>query len=210
MMAFKDTTLVVSQSCIDDMPRSVNLKKWSLEAFDDVFLLEDEISVEFHHVAGHTIDSSVAFIPEEKVLFGGDLFFEKTANFGLPFMGFYRNRPRSDGNPEEHIAAYKKFKEMKVETIVPGHGNLITNAQDHLDVQIKFFQDLGAFMVFQIQSGMALEEITLPELEPIAQAYYDVENREKKAAARRWLDTYLEKLKVSFYTYYSSRPDPSI
>ncbi len=203
MMAFKDTTLIASSRCIEDIPRSVKLGRWSVQTFDDRFILGDDKQVEFHHVAGHTVGSSVAFVPDEKVLFGGDLFFEQSVNFGLPFMSFYQNRPKSDGNPEEYIAAYEKFKTLKVEVIVPGHGNVIYDVQNYLDMQIKFFKDLRAFIISEIKDGKSVNEINLPQLEPIEQAYVDVESRQQKSAARRFLKNYLEKLKRSFYSYYS-------
>lgn len=206
MMAFKDTTLIASSKCIDDIPRSARLGKWSVERFDDKLILGEDREVEFFHVAGHTVGSSVAFVPEDKVLFGGDLFFERSVNFGLPFMGFYQNRPRSDGNPEEYISAYERFKKMKVEVIVPGHGNLIHEAQNHLNVQIEFFKELRDFIIVEIAEGKTVDEVVLPQLDPIAQAFSDVEKRKKKNAARRWLINYLDKLKISFYKYYSSHP----
>jgi glyoxylase-like metal-dependent hydrolase (beta-lactamase superfamily II) len=206
MMAFKDTTLVVSRKCVEDIPRSVKLGRWSVVSFDDRLDLGEDKQLEFHHMAGHTVGSSVAYVPMDKVLFSGDLIFERSVNFGLPFMGFYQNRPKIDGNPEEHIAAYEQFKKWDVETIVPGHGDLIHDAQDYLDTQIMFFKDLRAFIIAEIEDNKSSDEIVLPQLDPIAQAFSDVEKREQKSAARRWLINYLDKLKLSFYRYYSTHP----
>ena len=147
--------------------------------------------------------ASVAYIPEEQVLFGGDLFIAKPVNFGLPFMGFYQNRPKRDGNPEEYLAAYKKFLEWGVETIVPGHGHVVQEAPSYIKEQIRFFKDLRSFVKSEISDGKPVEEIELPRLDPIQQAYDDVDSRKKRGAALRWLNHYVDVLKTSFYNHYS-------
>ena len=203
MNAFKDVNLIISSKCLENMPTSVRLSKWSVESFEQSMILDDDITIEFHLVAGHSVGSSIAFIPQEKVLFGGDLFIEKRVNFGLPFMGFYQNRPKKDGNPDEYLAAYDKFRKMRVEVIVPGHGNIILDAPSHLDEQISFFRELKKFILSEIKEGKSLEEIELPRLEPIEYAFTDAESRTKRSAALRFLKHYLDVLKTSFYTHYS-------
>jgi glyoxylase-like metal-dependent hydrolase (beta-lactamase superfamily II) len=205
MDAFQDTTLVASQKCIENMPRNVRLSKWSVESFDEKLVLnEGGISAEFHLVAGHSVGSSIAYVPEEKVLFGGDLFFESSANFGLPCLHFYQNRPKKTGNPDECIAAYEKTRRMGVEIIVPGHGSVVSSAQDFLRFQISFFESLKSFIITAVKEGKSLEEIQLPRLEPIEQAYVKAESQPQRSRALRWLDHYLELLKLSFYNHYTS------
>lgn len=204
MSAFKDITLVISTKCYEDIPRSVKLGKWNVETFDDMLILGESNQLELQHVGGHTIGSSVALVPKDKVLFVGDLIFERSANFGLPFMGFYQNRPKSDGNPAEHIAAFEKFKRMKVKIIVPGHGDVIHDADKHLDVQIKFFKELHEFIISEIEDGKSIDAIDLPDIGLIKQAYSVLETHKEKSTAKRWLESYLQKLKVSFYRYYST------
>lgn len=204
MDAFTDTTLIVSRNCIENMPKSVRLGKWSVELFDNELTINEEnLSVEFHLVSGHSVGSSVAYIPEEKVLFGGDLFISSSVNFGLPIMHFYQNRPKRTGNPDEYIAAYKKIRKWEIETIVPGHGDIINYAHDYLDDQISFFKELKSFFISSIDEGKSLENIELPKLKPIRQAYTAASARAQKSQSIRRLDRYLELLKVSFYNHYS-------
>ena len=203
MDAFKDVNLIVSSSCLENMPHSVRLSRWSIESFHQSMILEDDIKIEFHLVSGHSVGSSIAFIPQEKVLFGGDLFIERSINFGLPFMGFYQNQPKKDGNPDEYLAAYEKFRKMKVEVIVPGHGNIILDAQSHLCDQITFFKDLKTFIISEINEGKSVDDIELPHFEPIKRAFADAESRVKRGAALRFLKHYLDVLKTSFYSHYA-------
>ncbi|MFW9842217.1 MAG: MBL fold metallo-hydrolase [Candidatus Thorarchaeota archaeon] len=206
MMAFSDSILTLSSKCLGNMPSSVRLGRWKVETFEQELKLGEKSQVEFFHVGGHTVGSSVTYIPEDRVLIGGDLIFERSVNFGLPVLVFYQNKPKRDGNPEEYITAFKLFKRMKIDIIVPGHGNLIRDAQRHLTEQIKFFEDLRTFILAEISEGKGVEEITLPQLDPISQAYSDLNRYENHSAAKRWLLSYLDKLKKSFYIYYSTHP----
>jgi glyoxylase-like metal-dependent hydrolase (beta-lactamase superfamily II) len=203
---FNDTTLIVSKKCMENMPKNMSFKKWSTEIFEERYLLEEnEHKVEFYHVAGHTIGSSVAYHPVEKVLFAGDIFITEPINFGLPFMGFYQNRPRRTGNPEEYLTAFAKFKKIDINAIVPGHGNIISNPQEYLDEQTSFYKSLKSLYVSAIKNGQSFEEIELPMLKPIERAYELAESESKKSYALRFLDNYLNWIKKSFYNYYSGK-----
>ncbi|MHA2374427.1 MAG: MBL fold metallo-hydrolase [Candidatus Thorarchaeota archaeon] len=205
MNAFNDVTLVVSRNCLENMPTNVRLRKWSVKPFEKkLVLVGDDLSAEFYLMAGHSVGSSIAYIPDEKVVFGGDLFIVGSVNFGLPCMHFYQNRPKKTGNPDEHIAAYEKIRRMGVEIIVPGHGDIVSSAQDYLKGQLTFFKDLRSFIISAINEGKMLEEIELPRLAPIEQAYTEAESRPKRSQALRWLNHYLSLLKLSFYNHYFS------
>lgn len=118
-------------------------------------------------------------------------------------MHFYQNRPKRTGNPDEYIAAYEKTRKWKIETIVPGHGDIINRAHEYLDDQIAFFEELRSFFISSIDEGKSLEDIELPKLEPIRQAYAAAGARAQKSHSVRWLNRYLELLKTSFYNHYS-------
>ena len=202
--AFNDTILIASQRCLDNMPQRIRLTKWAKEAFDGTFTLKtDEGTVEFHHTGGHSFGHSIAYFPTEKILFGCDLFIVKSVNFGLPFLSFYQNKPKRTGDPEAYLAAYRKFLTMDLEVIVPGHGDLVHDPQPYLKDQIAFFEELKAFTLTAIKEGKSLEEIQLPRLGPIEQAYRTAESRSKRAMNLRFLENYLTHLKTSFFNYYS-------
>ena len=206
--AFNDLTLIASQKCIETMPKRINFSKWKKELFDKEFIIkEGDMSLEFHHVGGHSYGFSIAYFPIEQVLFAGDLFFTSPINFGLPFMGFYQNKPKRTGNPEEYLLAFQKFKEMKIEVIIPGHGRYIKNPQEYLDEQILFYNSLKSFFITAIEEGKELTEIKLPMLKPIEEAYRLAESKPKKSELKRFLDNYLNWITKSFYNYYSGKFD---
>jgi glyoxylase-like metal-dependent hydrolase (beta-lactamase superfamily II) len=204
MDAFKDTILLISQKCKDNMPKNTRFAVWNIETFEDKFILEEKnLLVEFHHVGGHSLGSSVAYVPSERVLFAGDLFFEETINLGMPFLGFYQSSPRKTANPEEYLKAFESFKSMKLDYIVPGHGNVITNPQEYLEEQKEFFNSLKSFIITEINNGKALEEVEFPRFGPIERAYEILETKSQKSKGMKFMDTILDWLKKAFYTYYS-------
>ncbi|MFX1253866.1 MAG: MBL fold metallo-hydrolase [Promethearchaeota archaeon] len=210
--AFKDVTLIANQKCIKNMPKNVKLKNFTIKSFDKQFLIEDnDLRVEFHYVGGHTIGSSVAYFPHEKVLFGGDLFFTGGVNFNLPFLKFYQNKSynslgKKSGNPDEYINAFEKFNSMDIEIIVPGHGDVVFTPKELLNTQLIFFKSLRVFFIAAIEEKKGLKDIELPKLELINQAFARIEELppNKKHRDKVWLDNYLNILKTCFYDYYKN------
>lgn len=206
--AFSDCVFLMSQKCRENMPQSVRLSKFTVETFEEKYTLEEnDLIVEFLKVGGHSVGFSVAYFPKEMVLFAGDLFIVGSVNFGLPFMSFYQNKPKRTGNPEEYLAAFELFKKMELDVIVPGHGDLVHNPQEFLKSQTSFFEGLKTHVVSAINEGKSVEEFELPKLEPIIKAYNIAENKKPRSRNIRFLDHYLDTLKISFYNYYSGKFD---
>ena len=65
-----------------------------------------------HLGRGHTGGDLVVYLPAEKVLFTGDLFYD-----GAPYLG--------DSFPEEFITTLEALKKIEFEVIVAGHGPLV-------------------------------------------------------------------------------------
>jgi glyoxylase-like metal-dependent hydrolase (beta-lactamase superfamily II) len=65
-----------------------------------------------HLGRGHTAGDVVVFLPAEKVVFTGDLFFA-----AAPYLG--------DAYPEEFVQTLEKLKGLQFDTMVPGHGPLV-------------------------------------------------------------------------------------
>ena len=186
------------------MPKSVRLSKFSVETFEEKFILEeDDFSAEFLRVGGHSYGFSVAYFPKEKVLFAGDLFIVGSVNFGLPFMSFYQNKPKRTGNPEEYLAAFEIFKKMDLEVIIPGHGDLVSDPKEFLKSQTSFYEELKTHFISAIEEGKNVEEIEMPKLDPIVKAYEIAEAKKPRSKNIRFLNHYLDVLKISFYNYYS-------
>ena len=76
-------------------------------------LFRSEREIQIHHLGrGHTGGDVVVYLPAEKVLFTGDLFYD-----GPPYLG--------DSFPEEFISSLEALKKLEFDVIVPGHGPLV-------------------------------------------------------------------------------------
>lgn len=87
--------------------------------FDDrLDLWADDTLVELHAIGhrAHTTNDVVAWLPEEKVLFTGDLVF----NQGTPFVVM--------GSVPGSIASIDRLRSFGADVIVPGHGPVCTTA----------------------------------------------------------------------------------
>jgi cyclase len=98
------------------------------KTFEDELELDlGKLKVKLIHLGGHTEDSSVAFIPQEKVLFSGDLIFQGC----FPFM--------MHAHTKKWISALEKILSWGVKIVIPGHGMLCdkNEVKRHLDYLIE-------------------------------------------------------------------------
>jgi cyclase len=106
--------------------------------FDEqLHLYVDDLAVELTFMGpAHTTNDVVAWVPDRKLLFAGDLVF----NGGTPFVVM--------GSVAGSIAAVQRLQALGAETIVPGHGDVCgpERLQDQLDY-LRFVQDLAAQVV---------------------------------------------------------------
>jgi len=77
---------------------------------------------------GHTGGDVVVYLPEEKVLFTGDLLLES-----LPFMG--------DAYPNEWIDTLERLRQLDFDVVVPGHGRPFADPA-RIDLFQKLLSDL--------------------------------------------------------------------
>ncbi len=102
--------------------------------------------VEMIHTGGHTDCSSVVYVPEDRVLFAGDLIFAKT----FPWAG----DPTAD--PDAWTEAFERMLSMDVEAIVPGHGPLCD--LEEVEAQLEWFEAVREEMRGLIEDGASEEE----------------------------------------------------
>jgi cyclase len=91
----------------------------------------DDLLVELHHLgtAAHTTNDVVAWIPERRVLFSGDLVF----NGGTPFVLM--------GSVEGSLRVLSKLADFDADVIVPGHGEPCgPEAIDRVAAYLRFVQ----------------------------------------------------------------------
>lgn len=119
------------------------IKYQPTSTFEKTLTFKDEgYVIQATHVGGHTADSSHVYLPQEKVLFSGDLLFAKT---------FFYAGDRTF-NPEKWIEALRSFSDMKIDKIVPGHGPLC--GKEEVEIYLEFFKATSKIMKDLVEIGV--------------------------------------------------------
>ena len=98
---------------------------------DRLDLYVDDLKLELIFMGpAHTTNDIVAWFPERKLLFSGDLVF----NQGTPFVAM--------GSIDGSLRTLGRLRELGAETIVPGHGSVCgSEVLDDLEAYLRFVQD---------------------------------------------------------------------
>ena len=109
---------------IEIAPPNITFRDWLT-----VYAGDTQIELIFVGPA-HTSNDIVAWLPRQRVLFAGDVVF----NGGTPFVVM--------GSVSGSLDALKTLRDLKAETIVPGHGPVTTPAVlDDVEAYLRFVQD---------------------------------------------------------------------
>jgi glyoxylase-like metal-dependent hydrolase (beta-lactamase superfamily II) len=132
-MVFRDLEIVSHRRLWEKMEASLKNE-----------IIED---VEFIHTGGHSDCSSIVYLPDEKVLYAGDLLFVGR----FPWAG----DPTAD--PDKWIEAFQTILKMDVEKIIPGHGPLCD--LDEVESQLGWMKEIRWIMQGLIEDGASEEEV---------------------------------------------------
>jgi glyoxylase-like metal-dependent hydrolase (beta-lactamase superfamily II) len=135
--------------------------------------------IEMIYFGGHTDCSSVVYIPEDRVLFAGDLMFAEM----FPWAG----DPTAD--PDTWINAFKTILAMDVETIVPGHGPICN--KDEVRIQLKWFEAIREEMRRLISEGASEQEAVSYEVYP---DFYESIGDRRQNSLKHWYRVWSRKI----------------
>jgi glyoxylase-like metal-dependent hydrolase (beta-lactamase superfamily II) len=138
------------------------------EVFEDNFVLEN---IEMTHLGGHTDCSSIVYVPDERLLFAGDLVFAKM----FPWAG----DPTAD--PDAWIEAFHSILKMPVEKIVPGHGPICDKQE--IKLQLSWFQSVRDTMKKLIEEGASDEEAAQYDGYP---EFYESDKMRRDNSLKHW------------------------
>jgi len=127
--------------------------------------------IKFIHTGGHSDCSSIVYVPEDRVVFAGDLL----------FVGRYPWAGDPTANPTTWIAAFEAILDLEADKIVSGHGPLCNNKE--VEDQLKWFKDIRYMMRGMIADGVQVNEAVeykFPEL------YTSDRPERQKVGYRRW------------------------
>lgn len=104
-----------------------------------------ELELEIVLLGGHTPDSSVVYLPQDKILFASDLLFVD------------RYPTLRNGNLVDWMMSLDRIMEMNIHTFVPGHG--VPCGTQELEREASYFSDVSERVVTLMEQGLIREEI---------------------------------------------------
>ena len=120
------------------------------ETFEDQHQMKvGEVRIELTHTGGHKPDSSIVWLPEEKVLFPGDELFEGR----YPFM--------LSSNVPVWIEVLKKLPSFGAEVVLPGHGTLC--GEKEIALLLDYMEKTWERTSDHVSKGHSLEETLADE-----------------------------------------------
>jgi cyclase len=145
------------------LPTVTFKEKWELDG------------VEFIHMPGHTDCSSVVYIPDDLLLFAGDLLFVNR----FPWAG----DPTAD--PNKWIESFQRILDLDVDKIIPGHGPPCDKGE--VEKQLMWMKEIKWVMNGLIEEGASEEEaVSYPYRE-----LYPTDRPEwQKRSYSRWYDVW--------------------
>jgi len=123
----------------------------AIQIRDAVTIGDGRRSVELRHVGGHTSCSTYAYLPDEKIIFTGDLLFADM----FPYAG------DATCDPERWMDVLRELLALDVERFVPGHGAVC--GKKTVEKELRFLQELKASTIEAIQRGDDWRQIRVPD-----------------------------------------------
>jgi glyoxylase-like metal-dependent hydrolase (beta-lactamase superfamily II) len=147
--------------------------------------------IRLYHAMGETSDGTLVFVPDQDVLFIGDL---NNANLGSPVM--------PEGYAEGFVAAVELIESLNPRVIVPGHGRI----EDTTLASLQAMRDVTVWLMARVRElvgeGYNLEE-TLAAVTIPPEFAADPVLADMFAACR---ETYVNRLHKNYTGYYGRNP----
>ncbi|AZB41801.1 MBL fold metallo-hydrolase [Bacillus sp. FJAT-42376] len=140
-----------------EIQRSDQRRLWEaidlLEQTLPTLLIEDKLvlecsrrRVELHHFGcGHTCSDLLMYVPEEKILFAGDLVLADHH----AWMGH--------GRPEEWLTILDRLAPFEIDTVIPGHGP--AGKREQIDKMKTYLNDMMSVVSDNKRKGLTADEI---------------------------------------------------
>ncbi len=110
-------------------------------------------TIQLMHMPGHTSDSIVALVKEERILFSGD------AMMPVPYVVW--------GDEEQMIQSLKAIRKMSLEHIVQGHGEVLLRGEinETIDSSIQYLATIKECVLKAIEEGTPLQKLLSLDIE---------------------------------------------
>ena len=115
-------------------------------AFQDVLeFTGSKRSARFIALSGHTASDAILHLPDDHILFLGDLLFINVH----PYL--------ADGHPDELLRTAAFIKDLQADVLVPGHGPV--GRVDDMEVMLEYIHEMRELVKISIRDGMRREDI---------------------------------------------------
>jgi len=123
-------------------------------------VFEDEITlrwggktIQLIHMPGHTADSIVAFVKEDRILFSGD------SMMPVPYVVW--------GDASQMIESLQSIRNMSLENIVQGHGEVLLRGEigETIDSSVEYLATITQCVMDAIQEGTSVQELITLDIE---------------------------------------------
>jgi glyoxylase-like metal-dependent hydrolase (beta-lactamase superfamily II) len=161
----KGVTIIAQENCKREMEESKNSRMPAPQDFlptktfdKNLDLTIDGVRVQLRHwVPAHTSGDLIMLLPDERIVFGGDL---------IDLTQFALVHPQKSGSTEGWITSMQGIIALDADTFVSGHGDLQTKSA--LRARLAAVEARRQEIKEMIASGKSLEEIkkTAPTEEP--------------------------------------------
>ena len=153
--AFTDAIVIGSEKLYKKMKADKKENLPDILFTEKLAIKQNELSVEFHHIGGHTACSSYAYFPIEKVIFLGDLLFADE----FPWAG------DKTSNPDQWIKFLEEIQKTNFDYVVPGHGPLC--GKEEISKQLKLLTELRDNTQKALEANANLSGIKKPTIYPL-------------------------------------------
>jgi cyclase len=114
----------------------------------------------YHWANGHTSGDTVVYLPDEKIVFGGDLL------AGAPDRAETLIHVEKQGSAEGWMENVKGMLGLDADTYLTGHGNMMTKAE--VQKKLELIQDKYNKIKMMVAQGKSLDDVKMALGEPTA------------------------------------------
>jgi len=127
-------------------PLSLRLPEVVVEEGDLLLRLGNK-TLQLFHAPGHSPDGLAVYVREDRILFTGDVMMP------IPYI--------VDGDVEQTIATLQRFRDLQIETMVPGHGEPILRGEvlDAIQANINYLNTIVREVRRYLQQGKPREAL---------------------------------------------------
>jgi cyclase len=110
-------------------------------------------TIQLMQMPGHSVDSIVALVKEDRILFSGD------AMMPVPYVVW--------GDVDDMIESLKAIRKMNLENIVQGHGEVLLRGEinETIDSSIAYLREITRCVIKAVEDGAELRDVLSLDIE---------------------------------------------